>query len=103
MLQGEKGNSHPSLLIGFEGAFPASERARRDALARLRVHTFSVSIDGFGAGPNQDLQHPLGVGGPEVFDWFFHTRTFQRMHGTGEGEAGVDDQLSAQGFENIAA
>jgi dihydrofolate reductase len=72
-------------------------------VSRLRVHTFSVSIDGFGAGPNQDLQHPLGVGGPELFDWFFHTRTFQRMHGSGEGEAGVDDELAAQGFENIGA
>jgi dihydrofolate reductase len=72
-------------------------------LARLRVHTFSVSIDGFGAGPRQDLEHPLGVGGPELFDWFFHTRTFQRMHGTGEGETGIDDELSAQGFQNIGA
>ncbi|TAM52975.1 MAG: dihydrofolate reductase [Acidobacteria bacterium] len=72
-------------------------------MARLRVHTFSVSIDGFGAGPNQDLQHPLGVGGPELFDWFFHTRTFQKMHGTGEGETGVDDQLAVQGFENVGA
>ena len=72
-------------------------------MTRVRVHAFSVSIDGFGAGPNQDLQHPLGVGGPELFDWFFHTRTFQKMHGTGEGETGVDDQLSAQGFENVGA
>lgn len=72
-------------------------------MSRLRVHTFSVSIDGFGAGPNQDLEHPLGVGGPELFDWFFHTRTFQKMHGTGEGETGVEDDLSAQGFANIGA
>ena len=72
-------------------------------MTRVRVHAFSVSIDGFGAGPNQDLQHPLGVGGPELFDWFFHTRTFQKMHGTGEGETGVDDQLSAHGFENVGA
>ena len=72
-------------------------------MTRVRVHAFSVSIDGFGAGPNQDLQHPLGVGGPELFDWFFHTRTFQKMYGTGEGESGVDDQLSAHGFENVGA
>jgi dihydrofolate reductase len=69
----------------------------------LRVHTFSVSIDGFGAGPKQDLEHPLGVGGPELFDWFFHTRTFQSMHGSSEGETGVDDDVSARGFENIGA
>lgn len=72
-------------------------------MSRLRVHTFSVSIDGFGAGPKQDLDHPLGVGGPELFDWFFHTQTFQRMHGTGQGETGLDDDLSAQGFDNIGA
>lgn len=72
-------------------------------MSRLRVHTFSVSIDGFGAGPRQDLEHPLGVGGPELFDWFFHTRTFQRMHGAGEGETGVDDDFCARGFDNIGA
>jgi dihydrofolate reductase len=72
-------------------------------LSRLRVHTFSVSIDGFGAGPGQDLEHPLGVRGPELFDWFFPTRTFQRMHGAGEGETGVDDDFSVRGFENIGA
>ena len=72
-------------------------------MSRLLVHTFSVSIDGFGAGLRQDLEHPLGVRGPELFDWFFHTRTFQRMHGTGEGESGVDDDVCARGFENIGA
>jgi dihydrofolate reductase len=72
-------------------------------VSRLRVHSFSISIDGFGAGPNQDLQNPLGVGGPELFDWFFHTRTWQRMHGSGEGETGVDDNIAAQGFAGIGA
>jgi dihydrofolate reductase len=73
-------------------------------LSRLRVHTISMSIDGFAAGPYQDPEHPLGVRGPELFDWFFHTRTFQDMHGGGAGgETGVDDQLSVQGFENIGA
>jgi len=72
-------------------------------VSRLRVSTFSVSIDGFGAGPRQDLEHPLGVGGPELVDWFFHTPTFQRMHGTGEGEASVDEDVAALGFENVGA
>ena len=72
-------------------------------MSRLRVRTFSVSIDGFGAGSRQDLEHPLGVGGPELFDWFFHTRTFNKMHGAGEGETGVDDDFSVRGFENIGA
>ena len=72
-------------------------------MSKLRVHTFSLSIDGYGAGPNQDLQNPLGVGGPELFDWFFHTRTWQRMHGSEEGETGVDDAMAAKGFEGFGA
>jgi hypothetical protein len=43
-------------------------------MSRLRVHSFSISIDGYGAGPNQDLENPLGVRGLRVFDWFFSTR-----------------------------
>jgi dihydrofolate reductase len=72
-------------------------------MSKLRVHTFSISIDGYGAGPNQDLEHPLGVGGPELFDWFFHTRTWQRMHGNEDGETGADDHMAAQGFDGIGA
>lgn len=74
-------------------------------MSRLVVRAFSISIDGYGAGPNQDLQNPLGVGGPEMFDWFFHTRTWTRMHGLplGEDETGVDDEMSAKGFEGIGA
>jgi dihydrofolate reductase len=72
-------------------------------LSRLLVRTFSVSIDGFSAGVNQDLEHPLGVGGPEAFDWFFHTSVFKQMHGAGEGETGIDNDVSARGFENIGA
>jgi hypothetical protein len=65
-------------------------------MSRLRVFAFSISIDGFGAGPDQDLENPLGVRGPEIFDWFFHTRTFQRMHGdAAAGEGGVDDDIAA--------
>ena len=55
-------------------------------MSKLRVHSFSISIDGFGAGPNQDLENPLGVGRLRVFDWFFPTRTWQRMHGNEDGE-----------------
>jgi dihydrofolate reductase len=72
-------------------------------VSKLRVHSFSISIDGYGAGPSQDLQNPLGVGGPELFDWFFHTRTWQRMHGGENGETGVDDEIAAQGFDGIGA
>jgi len=62
-----------------------------------------MSIDGYGAGPNQNLDNPLGVGGPELMDWFFHTRTWQRMHGNAEGETGVDDEMAARSFQGIGA
>ena len=78
-------------------------RARVTFMSRLIVHAFSISIDGFGAGPGQDLQNPLGIGGPELFDWFFHTRTFQAMHGDGDGETGLEDDIAARGFENFGA
>ena len=72
-------------------------------MSRLRVQTFSISIDGFGAGPSQDLQNPLGVGGPELFDWFFHTRTWQRMHGNEDGETGIDDDIAARSLSGLGA
>jgi dihydrofolate reductase len=72
-------------------------------MARVRVSSFSISIDGYGAGPGQDLDHPLGIGGPELFDWFFHTRTWQRMHGNGGGETGVDDAFAERGFAGVGA
>jgi dihydrofolate reductase len=72
-------------------------------VSRLVVRCFSLSLDGFGAGPHQDLEHPLGVGGPEMFDWFFQTRTWRRTHGQPDGDTGVDDDIAAKGFENIGA
>ena len=72
-------------------------------MSKLRVGSFSISIDGYGAGPNQDLQNPLGVGGPELFEWFFKTRTWNRMHGNANGETGVDDDMAARAFENVGA
>ena len=72
-------------------------------MSRLVVRSFSISVDGYGAGPNQDLQNPLGVGGPELFDWFFHTCTWRRMHGHADGETGVDDEIAARAFEGIGA
>jgi dihydrofolate reductase len=72
-------------------------------MSRLLVRSFSISIDGYGAGPDQGLETPLGVGGPELFDWFFRTRTWNQMHGNPDGETGVDDELAAQAFENVGA
>ena len=72
-------------------------------MPKLRVSSFAVSIDGFGAGPNQDLQHPLGVGGPALMEWFFETRTWKQMHGLEGGETGIDDDLAAAGMRGIGA
>jgi dihydrofolate reductase len=72
-------------------------------MSRVRVACFGISLDGFGAGPSQDLEHPLGVGGEAMFQWFFQTRTFRRMHGGGEGVTGVDDDFAVRGFENVGA
>src|ERR1044071_9731582 len=72
-------------------------------MAKLRVHTFSSSLDGFGAGSNQARDNPLGVGGEALHDWLVATRTFQQMFGKGEGDAGADDEFVVRGFENIGA
>jgi dihydrofolate reductase len=72
-------------------------------MSNLRVLSIGVSLDGFGAGPNQDLQNPLGVGGTAIFDWLFATRTFQQIHGKDGGATGVDDDFAARGFKNIGA
>jgi dihydrofolate reductase len=72
-------------------------------MAKLRVHAFSISLDGYGAGPDQSPENPLGVGGEELHEWMFPTRTFQQMQGKEGGTAGVDDELTRRGFENIGA
>jgi len=69
----------------------------------FRVSSFALSIDGFGAGPDQDLQNPIGVGGMTLMDWFLPTRTWQQMHGNEGGETGVDDDIAAQGLAGIGA
>ncbi len=72
-------------------------------MCRVRVLSFAVSLDGFAAGPNQDLQNPLGVGGPELMEWFFHTRVWRQMHGQADGETGVDNRMAENGFVGIGA
>ncbi|HEY4183630.1 MAG TPA: dihydrofolate reductase family protein [Polyangia bacterium] len=75
-------------------------------MSKLRVNAFSVSLDGYGAGPGQDEQNPMGRNGMELHRWVFPTRTFQRMHGEGagaEGTTGVDDDFARRGFENVGA
>jgi len=72
-------------------------------MSRICVRSFAVSIDGYGAGPNQDLQHPLGVNGPELMEWFFATRVWRRMNGEAGGETGTDNDIAAHGFEGVGA
>mgnify|MGYP001545750974 FL=1 len=72
-------------------------------MPKLRVASFSVSIDGFGAGPDQSLDHPLGVGGEALHRWAFETRTFKQMFGGEGGSTGTDDEFARRGFENIGA
>ena len=72
-------------------------------MSLLRVQSFAVSADGFGAGSHQDLQNPLGMRGPELFEWFFATRVFRRMHGETDGETGVDNEMAERGFAGIGA
>jgi len=72
-------------------------------MSKLRVHCFAISLDGYGAGPHQDLANPIGVGGIALHEWLFATRTFQRIHGSDGGATGVDDDFAARGFENIGA
>jgi dihydrofolate reductase len=72
-------------------------------MARIRVESFTISLDGYGAGPDQDINNPLGIGGMDLHQWFIPTRTFQRIHGTGDGTTGIDDDFAARGFQNIGA
>jgi dihydrofolate reductase len=67
------------------------------------VAAFSVSIDGFGAGPRQDIDNPLGVRGLELHSWFFRTDVFKKIHGQGGGDAGVDNDFAERAFESVGA
>ncbi|MGC4000270.1 MAG: dihydrofolate reductase family protein [Anaeromyxobacter sp.] len=72
-------------------------------MPRLRVRCFSLSLDGYGAGPDQDLENPLGVRGPELMEAFFATRWFHEMQGKEGGETGVDNDFGEASFDGIGA
>jgi dihydrofolate reductase len=72
-------------------------------MSKLRVGNFSLSLDGYGAGPDQSPENPLGVGGEALHDWFIPTRTFQQVHGKEGGTTGVDDEFAARSMTNIGA
>jgi dihydrofolate reductase len=72
-------------------------------MTKLRVDFFSISLDGYGAGPNQSFDTPLGVGGESLHDWFVVTRSFHQVAGQDGGETEVDDDFAARGAENLGA
>jgi dihydrofolate reductase len=73
-------------------------------MSKLRVESFTISLDGYGAGPNQSLENPLGVGGDSLHQWAFATRTFQKqVLGADGGATGIDDDFAARGFRNVGA
>ncbi len=73
-------------------------------MTRVRVESFTISLDGYGAGPSQSLDHPLGEGGTDLHQWAFPTRTFQRMVlGGDDGTTGIDEDFAARGFRNVGA
>lgn len=72
-------------------------------MSKVRVESFTISIDGYGAGPDQGLEHPLGHGGEDLHQWFLPTQTFQNKLFAKEGTSGIDNDFAARGFSNIGA
>ena len=72
-------------------------------MAKVKVAAFSISLDGFAAGPRQDLHNPLGVRGTELHQWFFPTESFKKMQGQNGGSTGIDNDMAAQSFDNVGA
>jgi dihydrofolate reductase len=72
-------------------------------MSKVKVQSFSLSLEGYGAGPEQSLENPLGKGGLGLHEWAFSTRTFQRMFGNDAGATGIDEDFAARGFANLGA
>ena len=70
---------------------------------RVRVESFTISPDGYGAGPDQGVENPLGVGGEALHDWVVATRSWRQMHGKEGGTTGVDDDFAARGTKPMGA
>ena len=72
-------------------------------MSKLRVNAFTLSLDGYGAGPDQTLQNPLGVGGEDLHKWMTRTRSFHKMVGKDGGTTDVDDRFTVRSFDNVGA
>ena len=91
-------------ILGPPLKFTSHTMSTQPPRSKLRVNCFGVSLDGYGAGPQQDLSNPLGVGGMALHEWFFPTRTFQGMHGGGKGgTTGIDEDFAARGMAGLGA
>ena len=77
--------------------------SKEEKKSKIKVSAFAVSLDGFGAGPNQSSENPLGISGTELHNWFFKTKVFQKMHGGGDGVQDIDNTFAERSFENIGA
>src|SRR6185503_1549693 len=72
-------------------------------MTRLLVQSFTISLDGYGAGPSQSLENPLGVGGIDLHEWLVNTQTFKRSHGGEGGDTGIDEDFAARSMAGIGA
>jgi dihydrofolate reductase len=72
-------------------------------MSRVRVESFTISLDGYGAGPDQSIDNPLGVGGEDLHDWIVSTRSWRQMHAKEGGATGIDDDFAARGHKNVGA
>ena len=72
-------------------------------MPKVRVSSFAISVDGFSAGPRQDLQNPLGERGMELMQWFFQTQAWRSTHGQSGGESGVDDRIAGEAMAGLGA
>ena len=72
-------------------------------MSKVTVNAFSISLDGYGAGPNQSVKDPLGENGEQVHEWFYPTRTFQKMYGNDKGTTGPDEDFAARSMQNLGA
>lgn len=72
-------------------------------MSRVRVESFTISLDGYGAGPDQSTANPLGVGGETLHNWLVSTRSWRQIHGSEEGAGGIDDDFAARSSQNVGA
>jgi dihydrofolate reductase len=72
-------------------------------MSKLKVQSFSISLDGYGAGPGQSLKEPLGIGGEQLHEWLVTTRTFHQLTGQDGGTTELNDRFAQRGFANIGA